>query len=202
MTTIYTSLESFIKCTADFRVMSLAEQCSLFQRNMKGLLGFYCTFVFRESGVFHNQTTQNALLPLYGVSSVQKTKCITEQLDFDLVLVKLMLMTLAFSSNCFVVHEGDHAVRDGLLCGTFRLLGSQNVYAELLWRYMTYRYGFYESARRFNALIKVALDLLQLTSTIYDNNRVHQTFADQISEQSARTLTLNNNDDTPLWGRS
>ena len=201
MNSIYTSLQSFIKSTPDFRVMTTSEQCSLFQRNIQGLLAFYCVFVFRESGVFINKTTEYSLIPLYGFDNVQCTKRISIRLEFDLTLIKLMLITLSFCSNCYMISEEDNLVRDSLLYGSFRLFGSQNVYAELLWRYMTYRYGFWEAARRFDALIKVALDALTLSSNIYNDNKVHQNFADEKAEASERLLILSNNAVEPLWGR-
>jgi hypothetical protein len=201
MTSIYTSLQTFVNCTADFRIMTTAEQCSLIQRNMQGLLAFYCVFSFRESGVFHNKNTEKALLPLYGYDSVQRTKHICKLLDQDLTLVKLMLITLTFSSNCFMVTEEQNSTRDSLLYGTFRLFGSQNVYAELLWQYMIYRYDYWGAVRRFHTLIKIAVDALSLCSNIYDNNKVHQNLANEITEQIELTLKLNENEDTPLWGK-
>jgi hypothetical protein len=201
MSLIYTSLQSFINCTPDFRVMTTEEQCSLLQRNMQGLLAFYCVFVFRESGVFYNHNTEYAVTPLYGYNNAQRTKYVTLRLDHDLTLVKLMLITLTFSSNYFMINEEDHIIRDSLLNGTFRLFGSQNVYAEILWKYMTYRYGYWEAVRRFDSMIKVSLDALNLVSDIYDSNKTHRDFTENISEQCEHVLKLNGSEITPLWGK-
>ncbi len=201
MATIYTSLQSFVNCTTDFRVMTIAEQCSLLQRNMHGLLAFYCVFVFRESGVFNDSSTENAVLPLYGRQNVQSTKRLCMRLDYDVTLVKLMLISLTFSSNCFAITESN-MIGDSLLYGTFRLFGSQNCYAELLWKYITYRYGFWEAALRFDGMIKIALDALKLASNITDSNKIHQNLVEDISEQCENILKLNGSENIPLWGRN
>ncbi|UJR32094.1 hypothetical protein I4U23_019562 [Adineta vaga] len=201
MTIIYISLQSFIECIADFRVMTSEEQSSLFQRNMQGLLAFYCVTSFREAGIFYNRYSENALIPLYGFDNVQRTKYISTLLDYDLTLVKLMLTILTFSSNCYMVTTEQLASQDSLLCGTFRLFGSQNVYVELLWRYMLYKYDFFQAVQRLNALVKVALDALTLSSNIYESNKVHQDFADEITLQTEFSLNLNTTEDTPLWGK-
>jgi hypothetical protein len=201
MAFIFSSLESLINSIADFRIMTSTEQCSLVQRNMQGLLAFYCILVFRESGIFDNSKTENAVMPLYGYQNVQSTKYISIRLEQDSTLVKIMLIVLAFSSNYFMINKEDIGNRDGFLYGTFRLFGSQNVYAEILWKYMMYRYGFWDAVRRFSGMIKIALDALRLTSNVYTSNEVHRNFAEDISEQFEQKLVLNVDEHTPLWGK-
>jgi hypothetical protein len=198
---IYAALQSFVNCTADFRVLTTAEQCSLLRRNMYGLLTFYCIFVFRESGVFDNTNTENVILPLYGYKNVQSIKRIAIRLEHDSTLAKLMLIILTFSSNYFQLSDKDRAIKDGLLNGTFRLFGSQNFYAELLWNYMTYRYSFRDAVRRFNGMINIALDALKLASDIYHSNKIHRDFMDNIAEQYEHFLKLNGFEEAPLWGK-
>ena len=91
--------------------------------------------------------------------------------------------------------------QDCLLYGTFRLFGSQNAYAELLWRYMLYKYDFTQAVRRFDALIKASVDSLTLSSNIYESNRTHQNFVDEIALKIEFSLQLNETKDTPLWGK-
>lgn len=151
--------------------------------------------------MFENVTNGQVLIPLFGSENVHRTKSISIRLDRDLTLVKLLLMTLLFSSNCYSVTSEDRIDRDSLLHGTFRLFGSQNVYAELIWRYMLYRYDFRETVRRFDALMKVALDALRLSSCIYQSNKLYQTLADRLAEHSERSLALIDDENAPLWGK-
>ncbi|CAF4446934.1 unnamed protein product [Rotaria sp. Silwood2] len=199
---IYQSFQSSISSTADFRIMTTDEQCSLIQRNMLGVWAFYSMVICHQCKLFDNVASKNIMRPLYGSDNVEYVKSITVRLDPDLTLVKLILMVLSFSSNCFAVNEDQNMKRDSLLMGTFRLFGSQNAYVEVMWKYMLYRYGYFESAKRFCELIKIMLDEITLSSTINDNNKVHNDLLNKITEETERSLIIDRCQDIPLWGKT
>jgi len=62
---------------------------------------------------------------------------------------------------------------DSLLSDTYRLVGSQNVYVEISWKYTTYQYGYYDSALRFARLIKLFLDLIKYSVNAFMNNTTY-----------------------------
>ncbi|CAF1108496.1 unnamed protein product [Rotaria sordida] len=197
----YTSVKSFVSVTADFRVLTVAEQRSLFQRNLHGLFNLCGTFMLRDAGIFDNIRNESIIAPLYGHEIVRQAKQITMRLDFDSTIVKIIHMVFAFSTNCYTVNYDPYMSTDALLKGTFRLLGSQNVYTEMLWKYMVYRYGYDETIRRFAALIKQILDLIVLSADIYMDNRYHQILVDDFVEEAKTALILNEKDSIPLWGK-
>lgn len=195
-------ITAIIHCTADFRIMTVGEQSSLFHRNMLGLLAIDSIYFFRESGMFDNGSSSQALVPLYTSENIYSSKLLTIRLDDDATLFKLLLITLLFSSNGYPLDAFHRPKKDSLLQGTFRLFGSQNVYAALTWNYLTYHYGFRQAVKRFDALIKLCLDALCLTATIYQENQAHQWLTNRLAEESERSLTLNEDDQTPLWGKT
>ncbi|CAF2628787.1 unnamed protein product [Rotaria sp. Silwood2] len=199
---IYQSIQSSISAAADFRIMTTDEQCSLVQRNMHGIWAFYSMVICHQCKMFDSVESKNIMTPLYGSDSVEYVRSITVRLDPDLTLVKLILMVLSFSSNCFAVNEDQNMKRDSLLMGTFRLFGSQNAYVEVMWKYMLYRYGYFESAKRFCELIKIMLDEITLSSTINDNNKVHNDLLNKITEETERSLIIDRCQDIPLWGKT
>ncbi|CAF3275965.1 unnamed protein product [Rotaria sp. Silwood2] len=67
---------------------------------------------------------------------------------------------------------------------------------------MLYRYGYFESAKRFCELIKIMLDEITLSSTIYDNNIVHHDLATKIAEETIESLANDGNENIPLWGKT
>ncbi|CAF3219982.1 unnamed protein product [Rotaria sp. Silwood2] len=170
MSSFYNSLQSFISSTPDFKVLTLDEQRSLFQRNMLGLLCVGGMYLMRESGIFDKPENESVMLPLYGIEVTQQARLICRQLNFDPVLIKVMLVALAFSSNCYMIHNRGNIDKDSLLLGTFRLLGSQNVYVELTWKYLLHTYGYNIAVQTFSKLIKQLLDTLALAIDMYTNN--------------------------------
>ncbi|CAF4383015.1 unnamed protein product [Rotaria sp. Silwood2] len=195
------SLRSFISSTPDFKILTTSEQWSLFQRNMLGLLSIGGMYFMRESGIFDKPENERAILPLYGNEVVRQVKSISAQFDCDPTLIKLIIVALAFSSNCFTKQNRRNIDKDSLLLGTFRLFGSQNVYVELIWKYLVHRFSYNESVRHFSTLIKRLLDALKLSIDIYENNQIFQTFIDDNAEQIEHAPTINDKSIIPLWGK-
>jgi hypothetical protein len=200
-TNFYTSAESFIGCTADFQVLTVGEKCSLYQRNLHGVLNLCATLILRLSGMFDSSTNEHIIMGVYGYDIFQQTKRIALQLDCDLIIIKLTLFILAFSSNCYMVDEHENMHHDSLLHGTFRLFGSQNVFVEILWKYMIHRYGYRDTVLRFSALVKQTLDLISLVVNMYRSDKLHQYFVDHTITKATSTIKLDENNSIPLWGK-
>lgn len=198
----YTTVESFINSTADFRVLTIAEQRSLFQRNLHGLFNYCGTFMLRDAGIFGSQRNESLIVPLYGYDIVQQAKQIIMRLDFDSVIVKFIHIIFAFSTNCYTIQFESNMNQDALLRGTFRLFGSQNVYTEILWQYMIYRYGYRDSVLRFSNLVKHMLDLIHLSTGIYQENVHHQILVDDLVNEAKDALILDDSTSEPLWGKT
>jgi hypothetical protein len=200
--TFYNSTESFIGSSADFQILTIDEKCSLYQRNLHGVLHLCATFILRLSGMFDCSANENLLITSYGYEIFCQTKRIALQLDYDLTIVKLLLFILSFSSNCYIVDRHENMQNDRFLYGTYRLFGSQNVYVETLWKYMIYRYDYYDASRRFAKLIKHMLDLLKISENAQQNNEIHQNFVDEIAVVTEKSLIIHDNDVVPLWGKT
>ncbi|UJR08984.1 hypothetical protein I4U23_013234 [Adineta vaga] len=197
----YTCVESFLRATADFQVLTTNEQQSLFQRNLHGLFNLCGTFMLRDAGMFDNTRNESIIVPLYGHDVVHQAREITNRLDFNSSIVKIIHIIFAFSTNCYTVTYQANVKKDVFLHGTFRLLGSQNVYIEILWKYMLYRFGFEETVFRFTALVKQMLDLIVLSAGIYQKNAHHQILVDDLVEEAKTALALVKNNSIPLWGK-
>jgi hypothetical protein len=195
-------MELFISSSPDFRILTVSEQTSLFERNLLGVIGFYSTLFFRHTGILHSPECLKAFITIYGSDIMLSAKHVTEQLDSDSTLIKIILMIFAVSSTCLIVNTNATTERDSLLYGTFRLLGSQNVYVEILWKYMIYKYGYDESALRFTRLIKIFLCVMKKLAVAHTNNETHRKIVNDIVEKTKQTLITNTNEQTPLWGKT
>jgi hypothetical protein len=76
-----------------------------------------------------------------------------------------------------------------LFSNTSHLLQIQNVYVEMMFKYMLYRYGYNETALRFASLIKSCLDQnLMVSGDGY--LKQHEQMVQKITEQTERSLIL------------
>ena len=201
ISTFCNSLQSFISSIPDFKILTPTEQCSLFQRNLLGLLSLGSIYLMHTSGIFEQTDNERILVPLYGSEPLQQARAICQQLDPDPVPFFIMLVALAFSSNNFILDTRDHLTQDSLLLGTFRLFGSQNVYVELLWKYLIHTYDHHLAVQKFSALVKQLLDTMKFSVQLYEKNLLYQTFIDHTLEEMTNVSAINEKASIPLWGK-
>ncbi len=156
--------------------------------------------VCRDAGVINNAQCVKSFVTINGLEMMVEVIRINKQLDLDSTMIKLMLLIVAFSSNCSTVDLQPQACNDSLLFGTHRLLGSQNVYVEVLWKYITYKYGFYHAALRFDRLIKILLDLIHYSSNAYTNTPTYRHLVNDLMQNTKQLLIANQNTLVQLWG--
>jgi hypothetical protein len=198
---IYSSMRSVINSIPDFRILTENEQCSLFQRNLTGITNLYSVLVFSDTGIINNSDYIKSFTLVYGIEMMLQLTYINKLLNIDFTTIKLMLIILAFSSNYSTVDVHEMTFNDSLLHGTHRLLGSQNVYVEVLWKYMVYQYGYYDSALRFAQLIEFLLNLIKSSTYAYINNTTYHNLVNDVIQKSKQWLITNQNEQVPLWGK-
>jgi len=199
--TYYTAAQSFIASVPDYKVLTINEQCSLLKRNLNGLFIFSAEVVCRDLKMLEHPLWSKTLTYTLGSGMIERKKFLNTRLENDITLIKIMLIIIGFSSNCYMLDERHTIYNDPLLHGTFRLLGSQNVFVEILWKYMIYRYGYRESVLRFTGLVKQTLDLITLVVNMYKSDRLHQYFVDDTIKMATSVAKLGENDTIPLWGK-
>jgi len=193
-------MRSFINSTPDFQVLTISEQCSLCQRNLNGLINLYSAVVFRDADVINNSHCIKSFASIYGLEMTVQAIRICKKLDLDFTIIKLMLLILAFSSNCSIVDIQQETYNDSLLTGTYRLLGSQNMYVIVLWKYMICQYGYYKAALRFTQLIKHSLDLIKYSAHAYMNNTIYRNLINEFNQKTKQSLITNQKEEVHLWG--
>ena len=190
----------FISSLPDFRILTQNEQISLLNRNLHVVMGLYSTFVFRQIGIFNHSDYVNAFETIYGMNIISAIKHVMKQLDSNETIIKIALIILTFSSESYVDTDRNMEM-DTLLYGTFRLLGSQNVYAELLWKYLTYQYGYGRAAVRFAQFIQIVLCIMRNLAMLRVNNEIHRRISDTIVENIKHMPVFIESERRTLWGK-
>lgn len=200
-TTYYTTARLFLASSADYKVLTVDEQCSLLKRNLTGLFIFCAEITCRDLDMLNDPLWNHTLTYTLGSDLIERKRYLNSRLELDTTLIKFMLIIIAFSSNCFMLDERQTIRNDHLLYGTFRLLGSQNAFVEILWKYMLYRYGYRDTVLRFSQLVKQILDLISLVVNMYKSHQLHQFFVDNTIQIATSISKLNENNTIPLWGK-
>jgi hypothetical protein len=200
--TYYTTAQSFVASSPDYKILTIDEQRSLLKRNLNGLFIFCAEIVCRDLKMLENPIWSKTLTHTLGSDMIERKRYLNSRLEHDTTLIKLMLIIIAFSSNCYMLDEHQILFKDHLLLGTFRLLGSQNVFVEILWKYMIYRYGYRDAVLRFAALVKQTLDLITLVVNMYRSDKIHQNFVDDTIKNATSIIKLDEHNSIPLWGKA
>ena len=100
---MYVSTESFIKIIPEFSSMTTDNRTALMARNVQNLGGFNCIFMMRETNILKDVVYSSCFSSVYGPWIFNGTVKITEDIDMDGTLVKLLLVILTFSTCSDIV---------------------------------------------------------------------------------------------------
>ena len=146
-----------------------------------------CVFIIREMSALNNMTFLISCDAVYGDDIFQYSTHFVSRLEPNSLLIKILLLILAFSTNCSIVTPNQSNRRTSV-SNAMTILEVQNIFVTMFWKYLIYQYGFAASVQRLNSLIKYVLDLLH---GIHEKSNVqHGQMIDTIVEQTTRSLSI------------
>jgi hypothetical protein len=164
----------------------------LLQNNLYGTGGFNSMFAAGEAKIFDYDYYIATCNEIYGADFINEAKSFMARRESNGMLVKMMLVILAFSSNCSIVLP-DYTFNltdSSTTTNSIILIRIQDVFIVLLWKYLVYQYGFIEAVRRLDNLVKCHLDVLNRMNEI--SNKQHVDMIDIIIQKTKQSLTLDN----------
>jgi len=197
---MYQSILPFVETLPEFQTMQIYDRCELIERNLSCVGGFNGIIVFRDAEVTFSTAFKNGFPSIYGSTIVDDSVTIAHRTDNDVTLIKLLIPIILFSTSFNVivsnnVNNNYNLISsngiDSIFVNTKRLFDIQNIYVEIMFKYMIYRFGYYEAALRFAALIKSFLDqsmCILRAGEIQAHNQLIQT----IVEETETILTFQN----------
>ncbi|CAF2676467.1 unnamed protein product [Rotaria sp. Silwood2] len=110
-------------------------------------------FLLRQSELITNSAFCHGIEITYGTIPYNLSLNLISSLDQDVDLVKLSLSIFAFCTNsCTLFNEKNSSLM--YLTDIKSFLSIQNMYAEVVWKYLLYKYSFEQSVIRFSQLVK------------------------------------------------
>jgi len=144
---IYTALIEYFKIIPEFSNLSYSLKKSLIKNNLNQIFRLNNALVIKATGIVddHNSVLFLRLFPSELLFDL--TKCIVSvfQFIYDPILLKLILIILIFSTYLSIRYENNlNDNKDDY--STYNLFHIQNIYVELLWRYILFRCSNYRQA--------------------------------------------------------
>ncbi|CAF1256092.1 unnamed protein product [Rotaria sp. Silwood1] len=175
------------KNNRDFLSLSTDDRSILLHTTIKHIGSLSSNFIYHKIQLFSYPSYYDAVGIVATPPAIAATKRIADRLDFDIIVMKLLLSILCFSTNQYTVYSNSRSVN---LSNIKQILHIQSRYTELLWQYLVYKYNFQGAVKCFSNLIRC---LFAVNDTIVKTEEV-QWLTDKFDllvQKTEQTLTIN-----------
>ncbi|CAF5007124.1 unnamed protein product [Rotaria sp. Silwood1] len=186
---LLSTFQSFFERSSYFRNLSTKTRQILIENNSEIAGTLNSILVMREINALNNMTFITSCTTIYGDDVIKKSYHLTTRLESNGIFVKLMILTLAFSTNCSIVipHYTENRMTSSSALSVFHI---ECILVTMFWKYLIYHYGFSGAVRCFNHLIKSVLDILYSANEM--RNTYHENLVDTLVEETKRSLINEN----------
>ncbi|CAF3596655.1 unnamed protein product [Rotaria sp. Silwood1] len=185
LASIYKTAEIYLCSNDDLRKLSSDNRYIILHSAAHNVCCMGAAFIVVHCRLNLLDSFLNALTIKFGKPAVDIHAWAKKFIDPDIVLVKLSISLFAFSENtgCYYSNTSNE------LTNSIDILEIQNKYAEIAWKYLLYKYSYYDAVKRF---LNITLWLSSMTIfavhgqslPLYVNN------IDAIIEHTEMTLIL------------
>ncbi|CAF1673202.1 unnamed protein product [Rotaria magnacalcarata] len=135
----------------DFLSLSSQDRSTLIHTTVKHTSCFGGTFILYQTQLMDYESFFQSGIILFGLPAMVSAKLLSDLFDSDMTLIKLVISILAFSTIDYVVYENTASVE---MKKFIEIIHVQDMYTDLSWRYLLYKYGHTEAVLRFSNLIR------------------------------------------------
>ncbi|CAF4964927.1 unnamed protein product [Rotaria sp. Silwood1] len=183
---LLSTLLPFIERSSYFHDLSIHTRQILIQNNSEIAGTLNSIFVMREINALDNMAFITSCTSIYGDEVIKHSVQLAARLETNGILVKIMILILAFSTNCSIINPY-YSGSTMNLSSALSVLNIQSMLVTMFWKYLIYHYGFSGAVRCFNHLIKSVLDILYSANEM--RNAQHEKMIDTLVEETKRSLT-------------
>lgn len=180
------SVRSLFERNSDFRSLPSNDQSLLLERTSKHAIGLTSTFTLGASFLYDDPGFDQTIAGIFGDQCISDGKLAYRSLDSDLVIVKLSLTMLMFSTlDCTLRIQN----KMNLFTNVYQIQSIQDRYAQLTWKYLIYRYDYYYAVKCFSKLIQ---GIFAAIRSLEDANDVtgFQMMIDSVTEETKVHLKI------------
>ncbi|UJR34839.1 hypothetical protein I4U23_027620 [Adineta vaga] len=183
ITTMYSVTHSFIDNNHDVSCLPESQRQLVHHHGYNNLAMFCGPVVARHLHLLENQGFITALDLSFGVKNRQCSEFIASKLDYDPYFIMFVMAIYIFSSSSCTSFRSKQMFTcddDNAAMSLFRI---QNVYTEVTWKYLIYRYSFEDVVRRFDNLIRCFI-IAQNSLAVMQNDCQHEEILNSFINQT------------------
>ncbi|CAF1603905.1 unnamed protein product [Rotaria magnacalcarata] len=184
---LMTGSQLLFEKNADFIALSSHDRSHLIYGRLKYLGGIGACFILSHVKLFDNPAFYSASEAVYGSPAMEAGKATCNLIDSDVVFVKLGLSILAFSTFDYTFYTNTETSNLENITAVLRI---QDMYIELAWRYLVYKYGHSRAVISFSNLIRCIFSGNKSTVEAIERKQ-YTDMVDAMIKQAKQTLSLN-----------
>ena len=171
----------------DLITLNVHDRSLLLHSKLKYIGCYGGCFILNTLNVFDDPAFYHKAELIYGPQSLASCKRTGRRLDPDIVLMKLVLSIILFSTMDYITHPNATL---GNFVDIKTVLRIQDANVELAWRYTLYKYGFAQTVVRFSNILRSIFALIDaiVGSTVREE---YSTVVDNLIRQTEETFLLN-----------
>ncbi|CAF1347686.1 unnamed protein product [Rotaria sordida] len=171
----------------DFLSLSARDRSILLHNTFKHTGSLSSNFIIYKIHIMDCPTYLNVVEMVTHSNVIPVAKRIASRLNFDMIIMKLFLVILTFSTTRYTVYSNIPAVN---LSNIKEILRIQDTYIELTWQYLLYKYDFERAVKCLSDFIRCFFAIDEAVVTMRDVQWLTDTISSMVS-QIEQSLTLN-----------
>ncbi|CAF0904331.1 unnamed protein product [Adineta ricciae] len=148
-----TNIQNVFEKNRDYLSLPHNDRLTLTQTTAKFTTSIGGMFLVSQRHLYNHSSFYRSAECVFRPESVATTKRIIDQFDPDCTFMKLILATIAFTTTNYTIYS-ESAPK---LINVKAILPTQNMYIEIVWRYLLYRYNHKEAVVRLMNVVQCML---------------------------------------------
>lgn len=185
-TSVMGRIQFIIEKNRDFLTLSLDNRTNLLRITAEHTSSLGGMFTLRQHRLFDYPSFYKSAEMIFRPSAAAFTRRVINQLNSDETFIKLILAIISFSTINYTVYTDNQLVN---LIDIKKILSIQDMYTDLTWRYLIYRYNYIEAVRHFSNLIR-CLFLVNAAIVQAHDSKQYAKIIDTIIEDTEQILSL------------
>lgn len=159
---IYQTTGIYIRSNNDYCLLSSDERLAFLRNIADNVTCLSLGFCWNQSQIYNCSSFLNICTNSYGENFVRIIQQLSKFIDSDIIIAKLTISLFAFSNNLSLFSS--NTIDKPL--NTLTIYQIQNNYVEILWKYLFYKYGHYQSIQLFIHLTQCLLIAINTVFTV------------------------------------
>ena len=167
--------------------ISLNDRKMLLHNTIEYTTSFGCVFLFRQVELFRIPSFLQSTITLFQPSSVDFARRVIDQFDPDITLLKIIFSIISLFTSNYTIYENTPL---SYLENGKTVIQLQDIYIDLVWRYLLFKRGHHQAVLYFSNLIRCLFLLHHSVLQAREVNQFQQ-IMDHVVQETEQKLTIN-----------